>query len=330
MTLQPIFDYRILIKSFFNKRNSIDRIFVKSGRIAFSSIISIIRENNKINKIILPNLICDELIEVAQSHKIKIDYYNIDNKLNYNMKEIEELAVDKNNIIVFVNYFGFESNHIISDKLKNNFIVEDNAHMFRHPENNKIKTYVDFSFTSLRKLLPVLSGAEINSNKYDVKLKQSTRLPNFGEIKYSLRGLKSSRGGTSKLGHLSSNINYDLSSIDILSKNIINNYNFIYDDIKNKRRNNFIFWENYLANQNISFMKNITNNLDICPYAFPCYVNNEKQRDKWIMWGEKHNVTIISWPKYHKETLKYVPDNFLKRILLFPVNHQFDLYEIIR
>tara|TARA_Y100000591_G_C21802421_1_gene682853 strand:- start:454 stop:1446 length:993 start_codon:yes stop_codon:yes gene_type:complete len=329
MTLQPIFDYKILIESLLNKRKVTNKSLVKSGRLAFSYIISTIKKNNIINKIILPNLICDEVVDVARSHKIKIEYYSIDDNLNYNIHEVVDLAKNQKNIILFVNYFGFEEDHIIPEKLKHNFIIEDNAHILRNPKSYKKKLHIDYSFTSLRKLLPVLSGAEIYSDKIDIQIDQQIRLPDFGELKYSLRGLKSSRSGTSRLGHTASTSNYSLSSIDLFSKNIINNYNFSYSDIKKNRRKNFIFWEKYLSNHDIVFMKTITDNPNVCPYVFPCFVNDEMQQEKWIMWGKMRNITVIPWPRYHKETLDYVPNNFLRRILLFPVNHQFDLNEII-
>ena len=329
MTLQPIFNYKILLKSLINRKSSDNRVLIKSGRLAFNYIISVIKEKTMINNIILPNLICDEVVDVIRSHNIKIKYYNIDKTLNYDIHEIENLAENQKNIILLVNYFGFECEHILSDKLKNNFIVQDNAHVLKDLRNTNMNSLIDYSFSSFRKLLPVLSGAEIYSTKNNLRLKQPARFPDVGELKYSLRGLKQTRGGTSKMGHESYCMNYDYSSIDIFSKKIIDNYDFIYDEIKDKRRRNFVFWENYLSNHDIVFMRTIDNDLDICPYAFPCYVYDEKNLEKWIKWGKKHNITIITWPKYHKDTLAYVPENFLKRILLFPVNHQFDLHKII-
>ena len=329
MTLQPLFDYRILIKSLLNKKGVMDRLLMKSGRQAFSYIISTIRKNNMISKIILPNLICDEVVEVACSHKIKTEYYSIDDDLNYNIHEIEDLADNQKSIILFVNYFGFEENHIISNQLEHNFIIEDNAHVLRNPDIRKVKKRVDYSFTSLRKLLPVLSGAEIYSDKHNFQINQRIRFPDLGELKYSLRSLKNTRSCTSKMGHTSSTSDCSLSPIDIFSKKIINNYNFTYSDIKKNRRNNFIFWEKYLSNHDVEFIKTIADNPNVCPYVFPCYVNDEIQQERWIKWGKMHNITIIPWPKYHRETLDYVPNNFLRRILLFPVNHQFDLNQII-
>tara|TARA_Y100001935_G_scaffold253952_1_gene261592 strand:- start:336 stop:1328 length:993 start_codon:yes stop_codon:yes gene_type:complete len=329
MTLQPVFDYRILLNSFLNKKKSHDRILVKSGRLAFSHIISFIKENNLINKIILPNLICDEIVDVAQYHKVKTEYYNVDEALNYDIDEIEKLAIEQKNIILLVNYFGFKRDHNLSNQLKNNFVILDNAHVLSDSIDTNMGSAIDFSFTSLRKLLPVLSGAEIYSTNNNLSLKQSARFPDIGEMKYSLRSLKRTRGGTSKMGHESYGGDYKCSSIDMFSKKIIDNYNFIYSEIINKRRSNFVFWENYLSKYDITFIKTINDNLDICPYAFPCYVNDVENVEKWIKWGTQKNITIISWPKYHKDTLDYVPENFLRHILLFPVNHQFDLNKII-
>ena len=43
MTLQPIFDYKILLKSLFRKKIFFNKIFFKSGRLAFNHIINIIK-----------------------------------------------------------------------------------------------------------------------------------------------------------------------------------------------------------------------------------------------------------------------------------------------
>lgn len=330
MTLQPIFSYKILLKSLFSESNNKERILLKSGRIAFSYIISNILNKGPINNIILPNLICDEMIAVTKKYKIKTLYYNIDNKLDYDMHEIEHLAQKDSNIIVFVNYFGFKTYHTNTKIFKDNYIIEDNAHVLGDFSKKFSSNYADYSFSSLRKLIPVLSGSEIYSKHNDLKSQKSFRYPDFGEIKYSLRGLKKSRRGTSNMGHsLYDDDDFNLSFVDFISKTIIQKYHFLHNDICSRRRSNFKFWENYLSDKNVNFMKSIDTDSDICPYAFPCYVNSIKDQQKWIKWGLTKNITIISWPKYHQDTIKHIPNNFLSKILLFPVNHQFDLNKII-
>ena len=42
MTLQPIFDYKILFKSLIDRKSSGNRVLIKSGRLAFNYIISAI------------------------------------------------------------------------------------------------------------------------------------------------------------------------------------------------------------------------------------------------------------------------------------------------
>ena len=132
MTLQPLFNYKLLFKSLFNKRKISNNLLLRSGRIAFSHILSVIKKKNqKINKIILPNLICEEIIIMSKIHKMNVSYYSIDEKLNFNIDEIKEISKEGNNIILFVNYFGFkldwEQIKLIDNS--NNFFIEDNAHV---------------------------------------------------------------------------------------------------------------------------------------------------------------------------------------------------------
>ena len=44
MTLQPIFNYKILINSLINRKSSENKVLIKSGRLAFNYIISAIKE----------------------------------------------------------------------------------------------------------------------------------------------------------------------------------------------------------------------------------------------------------------------------------------------
>ena len=47
MTLQPIFDYKILFKSLLNRKSPDNRVLIKSGRLAFNYIISAIKGINR-------------------------------------------------------------------------------------------------------------------------------------------------------------------------------------------------------------------------------------------------------------------------------------------
>jgi len=332
MTLQPLFNYKLLFKSLFNKRKISNNLLLRSGRIAFSHILSVIKKKNqKINKIILPNLICEEIIIMSKIHKMNVSYYSIDDKLNFNIDEIKEISKEGNNIILFVNYFGFkldwEQIKLIDNS--NNFFIEDNAHVLKDLNTKSQSTFADYTFSSLRKLLPLLSGAEIYSKNNDLNLTQSSRTPDFGEFIYSIRGLKKKRSGVSKLGHSLNNEDVNITYIDYFSKYILDKYNFSYNKITSQRRKNFKFWKNYLSSSNLISMCSIDKDQNICPYVYPCYAKDNSEYNKWLDWGKSNNITIIAWPKYHQDTLKYVPNNFLKRILLFPVNHQFDLESII-
>jgi len=319
------------MKSLFAKNISSNNLLLKSGREAFSYIISLIKEKNKqINNVLLPNLICEEMISVVQQHNLNILYYSIDNELNYDIDEIKQLTVNNKNILVFVNYFGCKIlNKEVSNLKGNNFLIEDNAHVLNNDSNNQHTMIGDYSFSSLRKMLPILSGAEVHSKNDDLNFNSNIRIPNIGELIYSIRGLKKKSSKTSLMGHQKDTNNLDISCIDIFSKFILQRYKFSYQNILSMRRKNFNFWDRYLSRSNLRSMQSITNNISLCPYAYPCYAYNNSDITKWLNWGKEKNISIISWPKYHKHTSKYIPDNHLRKILLFPVNHQFDLSKII-
>ena len=337
ITIQPLFKYSILLNALLSPTKKNSPNYFMSGRYALEySLIELINKYKEFKKVYIPNLICEEVITIIENIGIEIEYYNINDKLQIDMKILEHSLTDELSVVLVVNYFGFPSQWKQLNEMKIRkkcIIIEDNTHtLYSSLDKKDLGAYGDISFNSFRKILPLLSGSQLRSNSKEISFKNlnESRIPDLNEILYSLRGFKSFFMKT----HFNKKSVHDNKylhpkPIDIFSKSILDSYNFDKNRIKDTRVKNYLFWQNYLADHDLTFFNAQKLNKEICPYIFPCYANNSKVVDKWINWGINKNINIISWPKYHTSTIPFLNDDFKKRILCFPINQQFDLSHII-
>ena len=270
------------------------------------------------------------MINSIKSFKFQIHYYKLDYNLSPNIEHLRELLA-KNSILLVVNYFGVEANWSSINNLKKEFqliTIEDNCHSLM--TSSGVGSFGDYSFNSLRKILPLLSGSQLQYNK-KIFLEKNTilkniRYPDFNELKYFLRlyKLKSFKKIKKQKQEKISEIIYKTKEIDILSHRILINNNFNIDKIISMRTNNYKYWESFLETDNFNFFNIKTKDI-YCPYVFPCIAKSKKIMTLWIDWGIANNISIINWPKTPFENHDHFGNNDLNNVLLFPVNHQFNL-----
>ena len=327
ITIQPKFSYYNLFTSFFRNSaqiNSTDYLF-NSGRSSLFTLLN--HEHKSIKRVLLPELICDDVTDIITRLNIPIVYYPIDDRLDPNIDFISDNIINDHSILIVPNYFGSASNWDDILKLKNHYsitIVEDNAHsLFGRYNNQEFGTIGDISFNSLRKILPTLGGSVLKfNNEQPQNIKISKRLPNIDEIKISLSSLKPRY--FRNYNPIVNTIGNSLSSIDFID--IFSNY--IYNKtckemISNIRRENYKFWHNYLKNIDIEPIKLRD---PTCPYVYPCYVKNSIEIDRFVQWGKMNNISIINWPKLPNDVNLH--QSKLSKIICFPVNHLYKLNQI--
>ncbi|MBT5117156.1 MAG: hypothetical protein HOM30_04585 [Gammaproteobacteria bacterium] len=328
VTIQPLFSYINLLKSIISK-NHIDHRLFKSGRHSLDyALREIISNNPRFKNILLPKLICNEIIPYIEKHKININYYNIEDNLNIDVKDLDNIVNDKPTIILVVNYFGFPADWRLINNLmerKDCLVIEDNAHSYPNDSIKNIKS--DYSFDSYRKILPVLSGSMLKKKNHATLLANiaETRMPSRSEIIYSLRYIKnffSNKSYKNKTVVESVDKN---NKIDSISNAIIRGNSFNRLSIIKKRQQNYLFWRKYLNDKEVIFFDNLKLTKETCPYAFPCYAKNQSGIAYWKKWGVENNINIIAWPDFPLIIENDMQSSNLGRIILFPVNHQFDL-----
>tara|TARA_B100000586_G_C20040969_1_gene397675 strand:- start:17 stop:1048 length:1032 start_codon:yes stop_codon:yes gene_type:complete len=332
ITIQPLFSYKKLFSSFIKKNTDSNKYLYNSGRSSLDVAIKCLLDNKySVKQILLPDLICNDIIPILDSHNLIIKFYPVDEKLNPDLDYIENEAKNNFSIICIVNYFGSASNWNKILELKKTIdciIIEDNAHSL-YGEDNGINfgELGDISFNSLRKILPLLSGSElkINIKTLSNKYISSYRMPNISELATSLRSLKPKDFKFKNIHTSNNRYKNKVSSIDYFSKYILNNE----EEYKNitcvTRQNNFKYWQSFLKNSDLEF---IELKKSLCPYVMPCYANDEHSLNKWTKWSNKNSINIIRWPDLpikHNHLLKHLK---LRKIICFPVNQYYDLNKI--
>ena len=81
ITLQPMFDYRILLRSLLRTANDAS-IISNSARSSFDLSLYSILKQNKYKSILIPDFICSEIIPIIQKHKLNIIFYSINETLD--------------------------------------------------------------------------------------------------------------------------------------------------------------------------------------------------------------------------------------------------------
>ena len=118
----------------------------------------------KTNKIFLPSLICKSVSDVALHHKLTINFYDLFDNLKPN---ILNLNIKKGDIVLIINYFGFNlcENKILK-KLSDSgvIVIIDNAHMMFTPETNKLHNS-NAKIFSLWKNMPLSEGGILVANE---------------------------------------------------------------------------------------------------------------------------------------------------------------------
>tara|TARA_B100001029_G_C15017163_1_gene428115 strand:+ start:190 stop:1182 length:993 start_codon:yes stop_codon:yes gene_type:complete len=308
-----------------------------SGRESLSTILKIINESNKLyNQLLIPTVICNDIIPIIQSYGLTIKYYPVDDKLRPDFNYIEKELVNHKSILLVVNYFGFLSKWDEVKKLQKLYdiiSIEDNAHTIYLNQNNKsIGSFGDFSFNSFRKLLPVSSGSLLRINnerflKYDINI--TKKFLSFADLKLILRPIMAFSNINMQPVKTRQIIKYDnkkIYSSDYISRRLIPYLMKDISYISTKRQKNYISWYNFLKDRDVDAIFDIDK--DTCPYVFACYANNSKSANNWITWGRQNNINITRWPDFPTINHKDISES-QHNILFFPVNHQINISEIL-
>lgn len=253
-----------------------------NGRHAIKYIIEIIKLENNVNSIWIPEYYCQHVTAWIKANYSNVKVYNV-NPLDESFI-IDTRDFAKNNDIILVNNFWGISNCTLKTSKKKFFVVEDHSHGWL--SNRCIQTTADFCFASLRKSVPApLGGIAWIPNGKDLpilKLKSSNNfnkiwdtillgMKNKLEFEESLKNDESFKQRFLKLVYTGENMmhnNYDLPQIDKKHEMLIEQY--LKKNYLHFKQNNFKIISSLLqTNKNFSLVSSKST-----PFGLILHFNN--------------------------------------------------------
>lgn len=269
-----------------------------SGRAALYHILKLLSTCNKFKKVLLPDYLCESIIQAVRRSKFEIEFYNVNSDLSIDFESLQKRCCDSS-IVLLINYFGCID---ISKQIKmvraiksSSCIIADNVQgYYAMPESNE----ADFSFTSLRKTFPVPDGAivETSVNGLEILTRENTFVASKiagGILKhYAKKNIIDDYLYLDFLnkGEQGINENYDARVSDF-SKLIFGNLDF--DEISNRRKDNATFVLECLKQMTIQpIISNIEN---YTPLFIPIRIKNRDEIRKKMF--SRNIFCPIHWPE---------------------------------
>ena len=158
-------------------RDELNYFFTDSGR----SSLRLFCKNFPGKKILLPDFLCDVIIDILEQENMLYDFYHINEDLT-----IDTSSVKTNfDIFYLINYFGKKLD--IPFDIHNKIVVEDNVFFIDFENHQNYKYW--FAFNSYRKLTELADGSMIKSN-LSLKDYRVKNISPFSTLKYAAKEIK--------------------------------------------------------------------------------------------------------------------------------------------
>jgi len=145
--------------------------------------------------ILIPSYICNSVIDRLLKNGIPLLYYSVENNFSVNPFKIDGYATKQARAFFIIHYFGIVQNMEAIKEFcdeRKILLIEDCAHSFLSEYGGtSIGSWGDFSFFSLRKMVPVPNGGmlKVNNNKYEIKLGYLRHSAFSKDLKWLLKNL---------------------------------------------------------------------------------------------------------------------------------------------
>lgn len=140
-----------------------------SGRAALYSILQSLKDRN-IKRVLLPDYLCSTIVTTVGSSGIDYDFYRLNESLLPDIVNIESKA-DESTAILIINYFGMldlsSSESAIKKLSEKTLVIVDDVQALYSYLTSELSD-IDYSFTSLRKWLPVPDGGLVHSKNNEI------------------------------------------------------------------------------------------------------------------------------------------------------------------
>jgi len=147
--------------------------YTDSGR----SSLRVFLRNFQNKKILLPDFLCEVVVNILESENIKYEFYHINEDLSMDENTIKNKNFD---VLYIINYFGKLQN--LSLNLDDKIVIEDNVFFYQF-ENRGFKNW--FGFNSYRKISELADGSLIKTNLDIILNKNNSN--EFSDFKYKAK-----------------------------------------------------------------------------------------------------------------------------------------------
>jgi hypothetical protein len=164
-----------------------------SGRAALYQILSYLKQEKGIIRVLLPDYLCGSVLVPVKALGLEFAFYQIDDSLELEQDNLSKIYED-NTVVLLINYYGLKNLEKQIKAIRNiderAIIIEDDVQAYY--EFLKPLGDVDFKFTSLRKTFAIPDGGLVKTkHRMPVVDKPNT----FGQYKAAAALLKSMREG---------------------------------------------------------------------------------------------------------------------------------------
>lgn len=286
-------------------------ILLNSGRNCFEYIL----QTNRPTHVYIPKYICDVMIEPLNKLKVPYSFYSIDENLEID----KNVQLKKNELIVYVNYFGIKDGYgnLLGKKYGNKLVLDNSQALYTKP----IKS--SHTFYSPRKFFGLPDGGFLYTNKKLVEdLPVGISYQRFSHLikRIDVDADKAYKDFTSNEGSLS---DQPIMQMSLLTRSILGNIDF--ETARQKRLANFDFLHKGLKDNN---RLQIDLNSFSCPMVYPYLTRDSMLRQKLI----RDNIFIATyWPNVLNWSNRGETEYKLaKGILPLPIDQRYGIKEMVR
>lgn len=262
-------------------------------------------------EILLPEFICDVILQPLQQLGIIPVYYRVAETLEPEWNDAESKVNSNTCAIIMVHYFGFpqdiEAFRDFADRHQI-ALIEDNAHSFGGRYGGKlIGTFGDIGISSPRKSFSILNGAFLyvkdGTTEPDINLPLEPKNILFMQVREMLKCIiKSSSSFRNGILNMPA---YD--DMNAFLEPMIHDWGMDYtsyqylmkqdmEKVVRLRQEIYAIWSEWTANQGLKPVLPVNSNYQWAPLVFPAYTSSCNGRRKWFEWGFKNGIEVHSWP----------------------------------
>lgn len=255
-----------------------------------------------IKEIFLPYYTCPVVWQTVKKEDCRVNFYHIDENF------MPEKEFEKNDYVLYTNYFGVCGKNVkkLSAKYKN--IIIDNSQAFYMPK------YGIASFNSIRKFFGVPDGALLYCDKTtDEKFEKST---SYQKCNHLLKRLDVSMnfGYQDFCFNEDCLLDEDIKTISNLTKSIFNTINI--EKAKEKRLENY---------QTLSYELDKSNKLQIKPDKDDIPMYYPYMSENYVFYRNLFAKNSIEIPLYWNNLPEDFPESNLRnKILLLPIDQRYN------